>query len=366
LVRKFLYFIAVMIVLVISAGIVYTLYGSELIRWVSVPSTPFVAPKPIAINAYARRDMWIAHPDSPGNPALWLPKGAVAPTKKGNAAVFFIHPTSFLNGDGWNATLDDADTASRAALFVRGQASVFNGVGDIWAPRYRQATFGAFLTEKPEAKMAIDAAYADVARAFDQFVEEAGDRPIILAGHSQGSLHLTRLIREKISGRPIQGRIVAAYVIGWPVSIEADLPALSMLGCARPDQKGCIISYQSFAEPAGGEDIIAAYDATLGFTGQPRKGTRILCTNPLTGAQGGDAPNTANLGTLKNKEDFSDGDLVPALVPARCDARGLLLIGMPPEMGPYVLPGNNYHVYDYSLFWANVRADVARRVVGKR
>jgi hypothetical protein len=42
--------------------------------------------------------------------------------------------------------------------------------------------------------------------------------------------------------------------------------------------------------------------------------------------------------------------------------RGLLLIGDPPEMGPYVLPGNNYHVYDYSLFWANIRADAARRL----
>jgi hypothetical protein len=31
-------------------------------------------------------------------------------------------------------------------------------------------------------------------------------------------------------------------------------------------------------------------------------------------------------------------------------------------MGPYVLPGNNYHVYDYSLFWANIRADAERRV----
>jgi hypothetical protein len=366
LVRKFLYLVATIIVLVLGAAIVYSLYGAELIRWVSVPSAPFVAPKPVAMNAYVKADMWVARPDIPGNPALWLPKGAAAPPKKGNAAVFFIHPTSFLNGDGWNATLDDPDTSTRAALFVRGQASVFNGVGDIWAPRYRQATFGAFLTDKPEAKMAIDAAYADVALAFDQFVEEAGDRPIILAGHSQGSLHLTRLIREKISGRPIQGRIVAAYVIGWPVSMEADFPALSMAGCTRPDQKGCIISFQSFAEPAGGEDIIAAYDATTGFTGLPRKGTRILCTNPLTGAQGGTAAATANLGMLKNKEDFSDGELIPSLIPARCDARGLLLIGDPPALGPYVLPGNNYHVYDYSLFWANLRADVARRMGGKR
>src|SRR3546814_13008504 len=28
----------------------------------------------------------------------------------------------------------------------------------------------------------------------------------------------------------------------------------------------------------------------------------------------------------------------------------------------YVLPGNNYHVYDITLFWANVRADVLRRL----
>jgi hypothetical protein len=36
-------------------------------------------------------------------------------------------------------------------------------------------------------------------------------------------------------------------------------------------------------------------------------------------------------------------------------------IGEGPDLGPLVLPGNNYHVYDYSLFWANIRADAARR-----
>ncbi len=45
-----------------------------------------------------------------------------------------------------------------------------------------------------------------------------------------------------------------------------------------------------------------------------------------------------------------------------CDERGLLLIGDPPQLGPYVLPGNNYHVYDIPLFWRNLQEDVTRRV----
>jgi hypothetical protein len=27
-----------------------------------------------------------------------------------------------------------------------------------------------------------------------------------------------------------------------------------------------------------------------------------------------------------------------------------------------VLPGNNYHLYDMTLFWSNLRSDFARRV----
>ena len=50
--------------------------------------------------------------------------------------------------------LDDAEANARAALFLRAQASAFNGVGAIWAPRYRQATFGAFLTDSPAAMQA--------------------------------------------------------------------------------------------------------------------------------------------------------------------------------------------------------------------
>jgi len=76
----------------------------------------------------------------------------------------------------------------------------------------------------------------------------------------------------------------------------------------------------------------------------------------------GAAAASANLGTLVPSADLSTGAIVPVAVGAHCGDRGLLLIGDPPAMGPYVLPGNNYHVYDIPLFWANLRADVGRRL----
>ncbi len=69
-----------------------------------------------------------------------------------------------------------------------------------------------------------------------------------------------------------------------------------------------------------------------------------------------------NLGTLVPSDDLTTGELVAGAVPARCSENGLLLVGDPPELGPYVLPGNNYHVYDIPLFWRNLQEDVVRRV----
>ncbi|MGR6328310.1 DUF3089 domain-containing protein [Sphingomonas sp. XXL09] len=360
--RKFLYVVAALIALVIAAAIAYRYYGAELLRAALVPSERFQAQRGITAASYAEPRMWIARPDLPGNPALWTPAG-FSPAEAPKAAVFFIHPTSYIGRDHWNATLTDPETNARAAIFLRGQASAFNEAGDIWAPRYRQATFGAFLTSAADANRALGLAYRDVAAAFDAFLAQVGpDRPIILAGHSQGALHLTRLLREKVAGTPLARRIVAAYVVGWPISKTTDLAALGLPQCERSDQAGCILSWQSFAEPADPSLILDTYDKTRGFDGNPRKDTPMVCTNPITGTADAAAPAEANLGTLYPSADLTTATLQPGKVPAACQGRGLLIIGAPPDVGNYVLPGNNYHVYDYSLFWANVRADAGRRL----
>ncbi|MEA3001225.1 MAG: hypothetical protein QOH81_13, partial [Sphingomonadales bacterium] len=171
-----------------------------------------------------------------------------------------------------------------------------------------------------------------------------------------------RLLAERIKGRPEAKRIVAAYVVGWPISVTADLPSLGLPACEKANEARCLLSWQSFAEPADPKMITDVYDASRGETGLPRAGSPMLCVNPLTGTRGGAAPAAANLGTLIPNETLTEGQLRKPGVPARCDVRGFLLVADPPALGPYVLPGNNYHVYDYALFWLNVRRDAAARL----
>ena len=137
---------------------------------------------------------WIARPDIADDPSRWLPTGVAAEVGERGAVAFFIHPTTYLERDRWNALIDDRASQSRAELFVRSQASAFNNVAEIWAPRYRQAAFGAFLLNNSDATKALGLAYGDVLAAFDQFIATSpADRPSFWRAHSQVSLHLTRL-----------------------------------------------------------------------------------------------------------------------------------------------------------------------------
>lgn len=361
--RKFLYFIAAMVVLLLAVLAALRIWADDLTEMAFVPQGEFREQPPLAIRIYDQPAMWYARPGMGAkDPARWLPAGLVEDGDALAAAVFFIHPTSYLDREHWNAPLDHADARARAELFVKSMASPFNKSPNVWAPRYRQAAYGAFLSDAPEAERAIDAAYRDVVMAFERFAASLDQEvPIVLAGHSQGSFHLKRLLAEHLSSAPLKQRIVAAYIIGWPVSLDGDLEKMGLPACAEPEQTGCVVSWLSFADPADPGMLRRSYSRHPAIAREAPEGGRFLCTNPLTGRIGGDAPASANLGTLVPNAALTSGTIRAGMVPARCSEDGLLHIGDPPELGPFVLPGNNYHVYDIPLFWANLRADVARR-----
>lgn len=362
LARRFLWIIAILAMLVIAGALAYAMFGDRILRFALVPGAPFAAPGPAP--DYAQTKNWAAHPALANDTARWTPTGYTAAPRPGTA-LFYVAPTALVDRSRWNAELTDPEVVARTDNFLRAQASIFNSIAAIWSPRYRQATYGAFLTTKPEAQQAKDLAYADVLAAFDAFVAaQPADRPLILAGHSQGSLHLLRLLKDRVAGTQLAERIVAVYIPGWPISVTADLPALGLPACAIPDATGCILAWQSFARPADYKAVRDAFDAGTGLTGARRLGTAILCTNPLAGiATATPSPATANFGALVPNADFSGGSLQLKTIGAACLPTGILDIGAPPTgFTKFVLPGNNYHVYDFPLFWANLRADAERRV----
>lgn len=364
--RRFLAVVFVFTILVVAGAFAIFQFGDRVLIKSAIPTGHFQAASAGSGPDYTSAANWVARPDLANNASQWLPDG-MAPDRSGDAAIFYIHPTTYLERDRWNAPLQaGGDTEFRTRLFVQSQSSAFNAAGQVWAPRYRQAAFGAFLLNSDDAAKALDLAYADVSAAFDQFLKEAGDRPIILAGHSQGALHLERLLKERIAGKPVARRIVAAYVVGWPISSSADLPALGLPACKSDQQTGCILSWLSFGDPANPELVLDSYEHSSGFSGAKRRREDLLCVNPITGTQNGVAPAESNPGTLVPTADLMSATLVSGQVGAHCEKGLLILDGKIPALGPYVLPGNNYHVYDYALFWGAIRRDAERRLAAWR
>jgi len=366
--RRFLILVLILILFAVAGAFALFQFGDRVLLKQATPVGHYQAPPKSSGPHYSQLGSWIARPEIRGNPSHWAPEGLNGYGQEGRylsyppppvrMAAFYIHPTTYLQRSEWNGPVEDRQTRDRSELFVRSQASAFADTAEVWAPRYRQAAYGAFLLDSKDSRAALDLAFSDISRAFDEFLKQVpANEPLILAGHSQGALHLMRLIEERKAA--LKGRLVAAYIVGWPISTKADLPSLGFPPCRAPNQIGCILSWMSFAEPANPSLIFGEWEKTKGPTGVPRDRTDILCVNPLTGTEGG--VGLDNPGTLVPDANFTSAKLALDIIGAHCDRGLLMLDGEIPNLGPYVLPGNNYHVYDYALFWGAIARDAMRR-----
>ncbi len=317
------------------------------------PDTPFDPSAAPEAPDYNKAKNWAALPDREDNADI-VPAGTNEKDNQANAAIdaFYIHPTSYLLGGKWNASADNFLAALITDYGMLPQhAAVYNGVARVFAPRYRQASQGAQV--KPltveDREKALALAFSDVKSAFDYFLDvHNGDRPFLIASHSQGTTHAIPLLQYLFSQRPADAqRLVAGYLIGNTVD-ESWLSHLLPV-CESPTDTGCYLSWNAIAE--GGDD------SHWKSKGQP------ICVNPLSWRRDSVAvPKTENLGSLPVTGPYFLDAPHRAQTGARCED-GILWI-TPPEASGYsmaLFPGGGYHAYDYNLFWMNIRENLRQR-----
>jgi hypothetical protein len=328
---------------------------------------PAVAAVPPAPD-YSRPDAWAAWPGRPGS-VDEIPPGLSAGERHSSRSVdvFFIHPTTYLTGTAANARYDEPGQTEvlieRSVL--RFQASAFNDCCRIFAPHYRQAALAAFFhRDAANDSTALSLAYGDVLKAFDYYIaHENHDRPFIVASHSQGSLHALRLLQERVAGTPLQQRLVAAYVVGY--FVPRDITQTGLPLCEAATQTGCIISWNTVKPAAAESESRATHLVWLDGRYQRLGNQRIVCTNPLTWTIGTHAPANLNLGALPGVPP-SKGllSVVPALTGADC-VNDVLTVDIPLRLrhgfADLLTVFGSYHIYDYSLFYANIRANAVQR-----
>ncbi len=262
--------------------------------------------------------------------------------------VFFIHPTIFTyepsNSFLWNADVYDEDLNRKVdKSTIMNQATAFNGSCKVYAPRYRQAHYSAFTTsDKASAKAALDLAYSDVKSAFEFYLQEYNDgRPIVIASHSQGTVHAKRLIKEFFDGTERQSQLVEAYLIG--IATKPDV-FKNIEPSKTPNDIGGFVSWYTFAEgfyPPYYEDGL----------------DEAVCTNPLTWRIDEEyADRTLNKGGVGLKFKFIEN-------PVDAKVRdGMLWISKPHVRGRIFINTKIWHRADINLYWMNIRENVALRM----
>ena len=298
---------------------------------------------------YSNLKYWAAHPwkkdlsDSTPAP-LQLEK------KDSLIDVFFLHPTTFtdkrLNGIVWNADINDpklnAKTDYGSILY---QASVFNQNARVFAPRYRQAHIASFYaTDNNRGKEAIDLAYEDVKAAFENYLKNFNnDRPIIIASHSQGTVHAARLLKDFFENKPLQKKLVCAYLVG--MVIPKEYFTLVIPACVNSSSTGCFTAWRTFRK-----------NYTPDFV--KKESSRSWVTNPISWKL-----NEENITRQKNKGAvlYNFNKIIAKPNGAQIH-EGILWVEKPKFPGGVFYFSKNYHAGDINLFYINIRENIKERI----
>lgn len=357
-------------IIVILAG-AYWLYPRIMMMSGMRPlDKPFDAYERPPVPNYADPSSWAALPGPDHTDAADLvPAGETVGDRQNEADVdvFYLHPTTYQGRENWNQDISDAKTnAWTDVSVIARQAAIFNGCCRVYAPRYRQAASAAVYATDDSGDKARAVGYEDVKTAFQYYLDHYNDgRPFILAGHSQGTFLIQKLLEEMVDASPIRPQLVAVYGIGIGFPVGVFGRQYKTIGaCAKPDDTGCVVSWLTYGRGGDGKGLAERYAERYEARFKTREGAETLCVNPLTfNLEQPDAPATANTGALPG---VAKAGPLPALKPGVLGATcqdGALYVDIPTsdEFKLLVLPGQNLHFHDMDLFYKNIRDNAILR-----
>lgn len=339
---------------------------------------------------YTALSAWASHPDSADTADLTLTRAPANP-KAALVDVFYVHPTTYFGPGEWNSSMDPSENAAQTLETVlAGHGTIFNDCCRFYAPRYREAHISVFTKPTDEAELAkessfkaLELAYRDVEAAFDVFLAQRDPaRPFILAGHSQGSLHVFRLMEMRVDGTSLEEMMVAAYPIGFWFSADKLERGPTSIGlCQDADAIGCFVTYDTFGDAGPGRDVSGTISHWYKTGWEWTSGDKTLCVNPISWRPDTvRAEKAAHKGAMPLATTFRPLDLllnrnagvsyealaqpVPGLTWAQCSAGGTLYIESQTDT---VFAGGIderelYHSYDWQLFYLDIKANVENRI----
>lgn len=299
---------------------------------------------------YSNLENWAASPFKK-DPADRTPDASLIDVQDDSPVdVFFVHPTIYTGYEKdqthWNASLADTALNGRTdRTTILHQASVFNGTGRVFAPRYRQAHLYTYYSKPDEYKygyQALELAYHDVKSAFEYYLKNHNNgRPIIIASHSQGTTHSIRLLTEYFDNKDLKKQLVAAYLVGMPVPADT---FQTIKPCQTPEETGCFCTWNTYHKGYKPKH----YDIML---------YRSVATNPLLWT----TDDTYADFTLNKGSTLASFTLKENLVDAQA-VDGLVWVSKPRLFYKFIIFKKNWHVADYNLFYINIRENAQLRV----
>jgi hypothetical protein len=266
-----------------------------LVAAIVVAVTTVTAAQAPERNDYGKAENWLCRPDKANDacsvdltttvvaPAGTLTREPFTANPKAPIDCFYVYPT--VSTDATPNSDMSIDPAEQNV--VRQQFARFRSQCRTFAPMYRQVTLAGLRGAMAGGgRLSLDegSGYTDVLDAWNHYLKNDNNgRGVVLVGHSQGAMVLTRLIAEEIDGKPIQSRLVSAILMGTSVAVPKGKDVggtfKNIPVCRSARQTGCLISFVTFRST-----ILPPANTLFGRVAGD--GLEAVCTNPAALAGG--------------------------------------------------------------------------------